>query len=169
VAVNVERSVDPVTFRRALGRFLTGVTVTTTCGPDGEPVGMTANAFSSVSLDPPLVLLCLARSAASFAAMEAAERYAVHILAHEHKAISDAFARSAADGADKFAAVSWHRSADGLPLLNDFLARLECTIVERVDAGDHAVYIARVDNAHVCEGEPAPLAFFGGTYGTLSR
>jgi flavin reductase (DIM6/NTAB) family NADH-FMN oxidoreductase RutF len=158
--------IDPLTFREAMGHFLTGVTVATTTGPEGEPVGMTANAFTSVSLDPPLVLLCIARSAASFAAMEHADRYAVHILASDQQAISRAFARSAAAGAEKFAEVSWQPAADGLPLLDDFLARIECTITERVTLGDHVGYVGLVDAA-VMNTDTRPLAFFRGGYGRL--
>lgn len=168
-AVRPESSVvDGGAFRRALGQFVTGVTVATTSGLDGEPVGMTANAFTSVSLDPPLVLLCVGRSASSFRAMQSAERYAVHILSAEQQPVSDAFARSAADGADKFAEVAWRRADDGLPLLDEYLARLECTIVDRVDAGDHVLYIGRVDAADVADLGTTPLAFFQGRYASAA-
>ena len=159
--------IDGAAFRQALGQFLTGVTIATTRGPDGQPVGMTANAFTSASLDPPLVLFCLARSAASFAAMEAAERFAVHVLHAGQEAVSSTFARSAADGADKFAGVGWHWSADGVPLLDEYLARLQCTIVERVDAGDHVAYLARADVADTVDGASAPLGFFRGRYASV--
>jgi flavin reductase (DIM6/NTAB) family NADH-FMN oxidoreductase RutF len=159
--------VDPAAFRHALGHFLTGVTIATATGPRGEPVGMTANAFTSVSLDPPLVLLCVARTAASFPAMETAKRYAVHILHHGQHEISTGFARSAAGGARKFAEVPWHPADDGLPLLDDCLARIECTIVQRLPMGDHVGYLGRVDAAAV--GEPsAPLGFFRGQYANLA-
>jgi flavin-dependent trigonelline monooxygenase, reductase component len=161
------RGVDPNSFRRALGHFLTGVTVVTTIGADGEPIGMTANSFTSVSLDPPLVLLCVARSAASFAAMEQARRYAVHILHRDQDELSRTFARSAANGAQKFAVVAWHRGASGLPLLDECMARIECTITERVELGDHVGYIARVDDVEAEQGG-APLAFFRGQYTSLA-
>jgi flavin reductase (DIM6/NTAB) family NADH-FMN oxidoreductase RutF len=163
----VATDVDAGAFRRALGHFLTGVTIVTTVGPDGEPVGMTANSFTSVSLDPPLVLLCVARSAASFAAMERAHRYAVHILHHDQHEVSRAFARSAADGLDKFECVAWHAGLDGLPLLDDYLARVECTVTRRVELGDHVGYIARVDVAEARD-TGGPLAFFRGRYASLA-
>ena len=159
-------AVDAATFRHTMGHFLTGVTVATTIGPKGEPVGMTANSFTSVSLEPPLVLLCIARSAASFGAMEQADRYAVHILSADQQATSNAFARSAADGAEKFAQVPWHRAHDGLPLLDDYLARIECTVVDRVQLGDHVGYVGRVDAAQTRLSD-APLAFFRGRYDSL--
>jgi flavin-dependent trigonelline monooxygenase, reductase component len=159
-------AVGATEFRHVLGHFLTGVTVATACGPAGEPVGMTVNAFMSASLDPPLVLLSVARSAASFTAMETARRYAVHILSEEQRDISAAFARSAADGADKFAEIRWSRAKDGLPLLDDYLARLECTIVDRVELGDHVGYVGRVDAASARTGG-GPLGFFRGGYASL--
>jgi len=156
--------VDPATFRHALGHFLTGVTVATTTGPTGEPVGMTANAFTAVSLDPPLVLLCLARSAASHPAMEAAGRYAIHVLGAAQEAVSTAFARTAAEGARKFDAVAWHPAEDGLPLLDEYLVRLECRVVQRVQAGDHVIHLGRVEAADVASRDAAPLAFFRGRH-----
>ena len=166
-AIQLSDGVDAAAFRHAMGHFVTGVTVATTVGPAGEPVGMTANAFTSVSLDPPLVLLCIARSTASFRAMDQAERYAVHILTADQQATSSAFARSAAEGARKFGDVRWSRAADGLPLLEDFLARIECSVVDRVELGDHVGYVGRVDavQTHVTA---APLAFFRGSYGSVA-
>jgi flavin reductase (DIM6/NTAB) family NADH-FMN oxidoreductase RutF len=160
--------IAPERFRQALGNFLTGVTVVTTSGPDGEPIGMTANAFTSVSLDPPLVLVCVARSASTFAAMEQARTYAVHVLHDGQDAISMRFACSAADGIEKFSEIEWYRADSGLPLLDDALARLECTIVDRVEMGDHVGYVGRVDAAHAPERMLAPLAFYRGSYARLA-
>jgi flavin reductase (DIM6/NTAB) family NADH-FMN oxidoreductase RutF len=168
MATEKRMPLDAAGFRQTLGHFLTGVTVATTTGPRGEPVGMTANAFTSVSLDPPLVLLCVARTAASFEAMERAARYAVHILADHQESVSAAFARSAADGAEKFSTIQWHRADDGLPLLDDCVARIECTIADRIELGDHVGYVGRVELGH-SRSELAPLAFFRGRYGRLSR
>jgi len=161
------RGLDPISFRQALGHFLTGVTIITTTSPSGEPVGMTANAFTSVSLDPPLVMVGVARSAASFPAMEQTQRYAVHILHHGQHEVSRAFARSASDGSDKFAGVAWHWSADDLPLLDDCLARLRCTVTQRIELGDHVGYIGHVDTAE-SENAAPPLAFFRGRYASLA-
>jgi flavin reductase (DIM6/NTAB) family NADH-FMN oxidoreductase RutF len=161
--------VHPATFRHALGHFLTGVTIVTTAGPAGEPVGMTANAFTSVSLDPPLVMICLARSAASFAAMERADRFAVHILHGGQHELSSRFARSASAGEDKFADVAWHRSEHSVPLLDDSLARVQCTKVQRIELGDHVGYVGRVDAAEAeSPSAVSPLGFFRGRYASLS-
>jgi flavin reductase (DIM6/NTAB) family NADH-FMN oxidoreductase RutF len=168
MALEFDTAVDPATFRHALGQFLTGVTVATTRGPNGEPVGMTVNSFASVSLDPPLVILSVARSATSFPAMQAAERYAVHILDVSQESVSSGFARSGADGADKFAGVVWRAADDGLPLLEQHLARLQCTIVNRIPAGDHVLYLGHVDAAEVTGDAPAPLAFFRGRHAALA-
>lgn len=159
---------DPQSLRHVLGHFLTGVTIVTTTGPEGGPVGMTANAFTSVSLEPPLVLVCVAASASSFAAMEEASHYAVHFLHEGQHAVSSTFARSAADGTEKFAGVEWHRGETGVPLLDDSLARLECRVVQRIELGDHVAYIGRVEAAHPPEGDAAPLGFYRGSYAQLS-
>jgi flavin-dependent trigonelline monooxygenase, reductase component len=103
--------VDADTPRHTLRHFRRGVTVAATCDPAGAPVGMTANAFTLVSPDPPLVLLCVAHSAATFSATDSATRYAVHILSEAQLDVSRAFARSAADGAEKFAEIDWQPSA----------------------------------------------------------
>lgn len=161
--------VDPTAFRQALGHFLTGVTIVTTTAPAGEPVGMTANAFTSVSLHPPLVMVCLARSAASLPAMEQAERFAVHILHGGQHELSSRFARSASSGEDKFAGVAWHRSEHGVPVLDESLAHLECTTTQRIELGDHVGYVGHVDAASA--GGPAavsPLGFFRGRYASLA-
>ena len=159
---------DPQELRQVLGHFLTGVTIVTTTGPEGQPVGMTANAFTSVSLEPPLVLVCVANSAASFAAMEAADHYAVHFLHADQHVISSAFAKSAAGGTEKFAGIEWHPSERGVPLLADSLARLECRVDQRVELGDHVAYVARVEAAHAPTGDATPLGFYRGAYARLS-
>jgi len=163
-------SVDPDRFRHALSQFLTGVTIVTLAGVDGEPVGMTANAFTSVSLDPPLVMLCVARSARTFAALDQASRYAVHILHTGQHTASTAFARSAAGGGPgKFDGVDWHLTDGGLPVLDDCLARLDCTIAERISLGDHVGFLGRVDAADVAAiGDRPPLGFFRGGYANLA-
>jgi flavin reductase (DIM6/NTAB) family NADH-FMN oxidoreductase RutF len=112
-------------------------------------------------------MLCVARAAASLPAVEQAERYAVHILHDRQRHISRAFARSAAGGAQKFAEVAWRPDDDGLPLLDEYLARVECTVIDRVELGDHVAYVGRVDAAHAAGGVP-PLAFFRGQYGRMT-
>ena len=161
-------TVDADTFRAALGHFLTGVTIVTTMGADGTPVGLTANAFTSVSLDPPLVMVCVARSAASYPAMAGASRYAVHILHHGQHELSSVFARSAGLGAQKFERIPWHWSPDGVPVLDECLARVECTTSRRITLGDHVAFVGRVYAAWADEAAP-PLGFFRGRYANVAN
>ncbi len=151
---------DPLAFRAALSRYPTGVTVITCAGPDG-PVGITANSFASLSLDPPLILWSPAKSSRRAAAFVAAERFAVHVMGAEQRPAADAFTRSA----DAFGGLDW-READGLPLIDGCLARLTCATHAVHDAGDHHLILGRVTAAQEREG--AALVFAGGRYGELA-
>lgn len=151
--------VDARELRRALGAFVTGVTVVTTTDAEGKPRGFTANSFSSVSLDPPLVLVCVAKTASSCAVFSAAKGYAVNILAEGQREVSGTFASRSAD---KFGAVSWRKERTGSPILDGVAAWLDCEPHDAVDAGDHVILIGRVlafDHA------PAnPLGYCRGSY-----
>jgi flavin-dependent trigonelline monooxygenase, reductase component len=155
---------DQTQLRAALGTFLTGVTIITARAEDGQPVGMTANAFTSVSLDPPLILVCVGEHASSYETMAAADRFAVHVLASDQDGLSSTFARSASDGVDKFDGVAWHEGSRGLPLLDDYLTRLQCRTTQRIPAGDHVVLVGEVEALDVDERERAPLGFLRGKY-----
>lgn len=146
-------------FRDVLGRFCTGVTVVTSMS-NGEPVGMTCQSFSSVSLDPPLVLFCPAKSSRAWPQMQRAGYFCVNLLSHDQLDLSNAFART---GADKFAGVSWRPSATGAPLLDGVLGWVDCTIYAVHEAGDHYVVIGRVMDLGV-EEAPHPLLFYRGRY-----
>lgn len=146
-------------FRDVLGRFCTGVTVVTSMS-NGEPVGMTCQSFSSVSLDPPLVLFCPAKSSRAWPQMQRAGHFCVNLLSHDQLELSNAFARK---GADKFAGVSWRPSATGAPLLDGVLGWVDCTIYAVHEAGDHYVVIGRVMDLGV-EDAPHPLLFYRGQY-----
>ncbi|MEM9580664.1 MAG: flavin reductase family protein [Pseudomonadota bacterium] len=148
-------------FRDALGRFATGVTVIT-CDSDIGPLGITANSFASVSLDPPLVLWSPAKASKRFEAFAAAKHFAVHVMCAEQDGICRGFARdgSAFDGYD------WHLSAKGVPLIAHCLSRFECTQEAVHDAGDHAIVVGRVTRVSTRAGRP--LMFFGGKYGGFS-
>ncbi|PZQ50111.1 MAG: flavin reductase [Rhodovulum sulfidophilum] len=134
--------VDPRALRTAFGSFLTGVTVVTTVGPDGRPIGFTANSFTSVSLDPPLLLVCLARRSFNYATMTHAAGFAVNILREDQEAVSNTFARPSED---RFATVGWRPGPKGAPLLDGAAAWFDCATHEIVDAGDHAILIGRVE------------------------
>lgn len=161
-------TIDQGELRQALGAFLTGVTILTARGEDGEPIGMTANSFTSVSLDPPLVLVCIGEHASSYAAMAVADRFAVHVLAEDQDELSTTFARSAGKGADKFGAIDWHPGLGDVPLLEDYLTRLECRTTQRIPAGDHVVLVGEVERLDTDEGDRPPLGFLRGKYTALA-
>ncbi|HTR64966.1 MAG TPA: flavin reductase family protein [Terriglobales bacterium] len=156
-------SVTPAEFRRAMGRFATGVTVITV-DYEGEVQGMTANAFASVSLEPLLVLVCVERKTRTHAHLHARKRFGVNVLAADQRAISEYYAlptRSHGEAEEK-AGARFDRTAHGTPVLHGALAYLECRLDTAQDAGDHTIFIAEVEDVTVNEGEP--LLYFRGEY-----
>ena len=154
--------VDPRAFRRALGSFLTGITVVATMQPDGTPRGFTANSFTSVSLDPPLVLICIAKTASSCPVFSAAEGFSVNILAEHQMSVSGLFASKSAD---KFAGVGWRRGPAGNPVIDDVAAWFDCRRHEVIDAGDHVILVGRV--AGFDERAVNPLGYCRGAHITF--
>ena len=150
---------DTRAFRTALGHFPTGVTVMT-ASAGGLRVGVTANSFSALSLDPPLVLWSIVKSSASFAVFRAASHFAVNILAHDQIALSQRFARGAGD---RFAGLGTDTGAGDTPLLRGSCARLECARHQIIDGGDHWILLGRV-LAFGTDPQP-PLLFHKGAYG----
>lgn len=155
--------VVPDDFRRVLSHFATGVTVVTTCDADARPTGLTASAFSSVSLDPPLVLVCVDDKAQSYGALRESGRFAVNILRFDQEAVSRRFASTRLD---KFDGLTFRMSELGLPLIDNALAQIECTTVNTHTEGDHTIFIGRVERAHVGGGEP--LLYYRGQYDRLA-
>lgn len=149
-------------FRDALGRFATGVTVVTARDGAG-PVGITANSFASVSLDPPLVLWCPAKSSSRFAAFAGARHFAIHVLGADQRDLAAHFVRHGRD----FAAVPFRDGPGGAPLLDHCLARFACRRMALHDAGDHVVIVGEVLGAAFRAGEP--LVFSQGYYGSFAR
>jgi len=149
---------DARALRAALGRYATGVTVVTAQAPDG-PVGITVNSFTSLSLDPPLVLWCPAVSSARYAAFAKATHYAIHVLAADQLELCRRFAK---DGRD-FEGVGADRTPEGVPALPGVLARFDCTAEANHPGGDHAILVGRVLRAVTRAGDP--LLFWGGRYG----
>ncbi|MCP1336095.1 flavin reductase family protein [Futiania mangrovi] len=154
---------DAMDFRRALGCFATGVTVITARSAGGTPVGITANSFSSVSLEPPLVLWCLDKGSERFARFDAADHFAVNVLGAHQQDLSSAFASYEHDAFPETPVETWET---GAPILTDTLASLDCRIETRVDAGDHVVYIGRVLRLET-RGDTPPLLYFRGRYGHI--
>jgi flavin reductase (DIM6/NTAB) family NADH-FMN oxidoreductase RutF len=150
-------------FRSALGSFATGVTVITT-GGDGHSYGMTANAFSSVSLDPPLILVCVKSGAEGCEHIERNECFAVNILAAEQEPMSRYFSsKDRPKGRDAFRDVPHRIVASGAPIIDDVVAYLDCSLDHTHSAGDHEIYIGEVLALEV-NADVAPLMFFGGGY-----
>jgi flavin reductase (DIM6/NTAB) family NADH-FMN oxidoreductase RutF len=153
---------DSVVFRQACGKFATGITIVTVIGPDGAPHGMTVNSFTSVSLDPPLVLVCIDRKATILPKLEAARSIGINILAEDQRDLSAQFARR---GTDRFEAVPWFSGELGVPLIDGALAHFECEKTTVADGGDHLIFIARARYLRCSEGRP--LLYFASGYANL--
>lgn len=162
-----EMEIDPCRFRQVLGQFATGVTVVTT--RFGKTLhGMTVNSFCSVSLYPPLVLFCADHCSRTLSFLRESGIFAVNVLAEHQQELSDLFAgRRPGRDADRFAGMRWKTAATGAPVLEGTLAYLDCRVVVAYEAGDHTVFIGRVEALGA--GPPAPpLLFYGGRYGRLA-
>ncbi len=153
-------SLDPSTFRAALGRFASGVTVLTLRTPDGTDLGMTATAFSSVSLTPPLILVCVDVEASAAPALRVGTPFAVHLLAEGQTALSRRFASSEGD---RFADLAVARGEDDVLRLDGTLAHLACRVHATYPGGDHLIVVGAVRDATIAES--APLLYFRGAYG----
>lgn len=152
-------TIDPIALRRAFGTFVTGVTIITTVDAEGRPRGMTANSFASVSLDPPLLLVCVGKGASSYPAFANADRFAVNLLSDTQTDVSNLFASKAAD---KFASVRHDVVHTGAPVLTDCLTWFDCSMHDRVEAGDHMILVGRVQAFGTSPS--APLGFCRGRY-----
>lgn len=148
--------------RHAFGSFATGVTVITTQSAAG-PVGVTANSFSSVSLDPALALWCIDKASDRLDVFTQAERYAIHVLSDQQESLSNGFARDAGF----FEHTDWHPGADGVPALPGALARFDCRLTATHDAGDHVILVGEILEVETLPG--LPLLFAAGGYGRLSQ
>jgi 3-hydroxy-9,10-secoandrosta-1,3,5(10)-triene-9,17-dione monooxygenase reductase component len=155
---------DPRDFRQALGMFATGVTIVTARAADGTPVGITANSFNSVSLQPPMVLWSLARNARSLPVFEAAEFWNVHILANDQEPLSNRFARA---GEDKFAGIALDAGERDVPLIPGCSARFQCRTAFRYDGGDHIIFVGEV--LAYDRSERPPLLYVTGGYALAAR
>jgi flavin reductase (DIM6/NTAB) family NADH-FMN oxidoreductase RutF len=158
-------SLEPETFREVMGHLAGGVTVVTALGGDGQPRGFTATAVCSVSLDPPLVLVCVGRDASTPGAIREAGRYALNFLSSEDMASANRFAGSKGG---KFEGVEWADGPGGSPLLPGVLAWVECDVERDVEAGDHTIFIGRVTAAAIQSAQGSPLVHFGGRYHTVT-
>ncbi len=156
----------PVTseeFRAALSRFPSGVTVVTTCDAEGRFHGITVSAFSSLSLDPPRVLVCIEKTTGSHFALERSGSFIVNMLSSDQRDLSERFA-STRD--DKFEGVDIEVGIDGIPLILGCIAALECRVTSSFDGGDHSIFVGEVEKAAVSDGDP--ILYFRGDYRAIS-
>jgi len=153
---------DSKELRRVMGLFATGVTVLTTRDAEGRPYGLTANAVTSLSLDPPLLIICIDKKAETHPHFFDSRCFVVNILAEDQEALSTHFAKS---GGDKFGSLPFSINQDGVPVLEGTLAHIECRISETHEGGDHVIHIGEVQHAEVRGGRP--LLFFQGRYRSL--
>jgi len=157
-------SVTPDEFRSVLGRFPSGVTVVTTKDGDGSDKGMTVSAFCSVSLDPPLVLICIEKNASAYDALATASGFVVNILAVSQEQIARRFS---IEDVDRFEGVGYSRSQNGFAVLDDVLGVIECVISAMHDAGDHTIIVGEVEAARAQNG--TPLLYYRGGYAQLEH
>ncbi|MBT4219115.1 MAG: flavin reductase family protein [Rhodospirillaceae bacterium] len=153
-------TIDPTTFRNGLGRFATGITIVTGISDDGSPVGVTVNAFSSLSLEPPLVLFCLGRKTFCLDAFTSGRGFALNVLSEPQRHLSETFSKPLDD---RFEGVDHDFWDSGAPILDGCLANLECDLETVHDGGDHVIIIGRVVRLMQAE-KGQPLLYFMGDY-----
>ncbi|MHB0775111.1 flavin reductase family protein [Halomonas sp. WWR20] len=151
-------------YKRVLGAFPSGVTVVTALDESERMVGFTASAFSAVSMDPPLVLVCPSLASDSYPVICCSGRFAIHILSHEQQAIAYQFASK---GADKTKGIEWTLSERGNALINGAAAYMECRLWENYPGGDHAIIVGEVEHLHITDESPDPLLYCRGMMGQL--
>lgn len=157
-------SLDPDAFRAVLGRFATGVTIVTATDTEGRDHGMTVSAFSSVSLQPPRVLICIERTASMHDLLTETSHFAVNILSASQEALARRFAET---GAQRYNGVGFTRGERNIPILNDVLAYVECRCVAQHDGGDHTIIVGETEAAVVRDGKP--LLYYRGGFAQLER
>jgi flavin reductase (DIM6/NTAB) family NADH-FMN oxidoreductase RutF len=155
VATVLDRDV----FRKTCARYATGIAVATVSGSDGVPYGITVNSFTSVSAAPPLVLVCIDYRSSVLTHFRSSAWYAINVLSEDQQYLSERFA---ARVPDRFESLGWRHGVSGVPLIDGCLASMECSVVQTVEAGDHAIFIAEVIRAQAREGNP--LLYFGSEY-----
>ena len=157
--------VNPALFRQLLGRFATGVTVLTTLDQDGRPVGMTASSLASVSLQPPLLSVCVDFTADMHKVLSSSGSFVINVLASHQEEISRRFAELPPE--ERFQGIAWQETGNGLVLLGGALAHIECERYADFPLGDHTLFVGRVTGGTASEGDP--LLYFRGGYGSFHR
>ena len=161
----LQSSPDPSDFRRAMGEFPTGVAIVTARNPQGDPVGLTVNSLTSVSLDPVLLLICLDHTAESHGAIVEGGRFAVNLLPSSASQVSNRFASRDREG--RWAELSWESGVTGSPLLSEAVAHFDCVVHQTHEAGDHTIVVGRVVTCGADAGDP--LVYHRGRYASLEK
>jgi flavin reductase (DIM6/NTAB) family NADH-FMN oxidoreductase RutF len=156
-------SITKEEFRHALGKFASGVTVVTTKAADGHLHGLTVSAFCSVSLNPPLILVCIQKNTGSYHAFEESKAFVVNVLSESQMNVSNHFASPIED---KFSGIEYENGIENIPVLKNCLVNLECRLANSYDGGDHTIFVGEIEKAHVGDGNP--LAYFHGDYRQVS-
>ena len=153
--------IDPIEFRNAAGQFMTGVTVVTTIDAERERAGLTANSFTSVSLDPPMVLVSIGKDTSTVEAFKAGNGFVVHVLADAQKNVSMQFASK---GIDRFEGLEVSEGFNGLPVVAGALATFECGTAHVYEGGDHLIFVGEVQNLTTGDTDAPALGYFRGRY-----
>ena len=156
--------VDVNLFREGMGHFATGVTIVTANDGQGGMAGFTANAFTSLSLSPPEVLICLSRGLRSYPVLRTAGRFAVHVLAEDQGDVAKVFAQR---GADKAGVVGWSHNSRNVPVLDHYLACIDCDLVREHDGSDHVIAIGLVCGLEIRRNATGPLLYYRGKIGGI--
>ncbi len=156
--------IEPGIYKEVMASFPSGVTVVTTLDPEGGIVGITASAFSALSIDPALVLFCPNYASDTYPILRDSKRFAIHLLSADQQALAYAFASK---GKDKTKGIEWHLSDLGNPLLNEATAIIECELWREYDGGDHAIIVGAVKNLILPEQSVTPMVYYRGKLGAL--
>lgn len=156
------RGVSADAFRRACGCFATGVAIATVLDRKGAPHGLTVSSFTSVSLEPPLILICLGHEVSVIDAFRASPFFGINILTEEQQELSERFARK---GFDRFDGLAWEGGVTNVPLIPGALAAMECAVEQRMPSGDHDIFVGRMLASRIGEGKP--LLYYASRYGTI--
>jgi flavin reductase (DIM6/NTAB) family NADH-FMN oxidoreductase RutF len=154
-------AIDSREFRNALSQFCTGVVIATGC-LDGAPAGFAAQSFTSLSLEPPLVAVCPAKTSTSWPKLRKSGSFCINVLSAKQKAVCDQFAKPG-----QFADIGWRAGVTGSPVLDGVLAYIDCDLYAEHDAGDHVIAVGRVRELAICDAATEPLLFFRGAYGNF--
>ncbi|MFF2910686.1 flavin reductase family protein [Paenibacillus sp. NPDC057934] len=156
---------EGTTWRSMMGKFATGVTVITTLDEEGQPIGMTANAFTSLSLEPSLLIICLDKGSSTLVSLLATRKFTVNFLADTQEDLSRCFARKSET--DKFAEIDYREGKLGLPILGGCLASVECSLADTLDGGDHLILVGQGEFLYESATQLSPLLFYQGKYRAL--